>query len=147
MEEGCLLQLLRKCFSCNSLVYGRFWKNSEMTKPESLFKYFPLLNDIFINWSQVLLWKVCQSVQACRKERLRSLNNFCGFWVCSVDGSAAKMLIINNISRGRDLNCSVIFSTQCPQISAHKVFAYELALKHVQTRQAFSEISKMLLQN
>lgn len=69
------------------------------------------LSDIFINRSQVLLWKVCQCVQACRKERLRSVNHFCGLWVCSVDGSAVKMLIISNVSRGRDLNCSVIFST------------------------------------
>lgn len=82
------------------------WQNQKLCSNISL-----LLSDIFINCSQVLLWKVCQSVQVCRKERLRSRNNFWGLWVCSVDGSAVKMLIISNISRGRDLNCSVIFST------------------------------------
>lgn len=105
------------------------WQNQELCSSISL-----LLSDNFFNWSQVLLWKVCQSVQLCRKERLRSLNNFWGLCVHSVDGSAVKMLMINNISRGRYLNCSVIFSRWYPQFSAHKDFACELTLKYIQAR-------------
>lgn len=56
---------------------------------------------------------------------MRSLIHFWGLCGCVIDGSAVKMLVINIISRGTDLNCPVIFSNISLQVFAHKIFACE----------------------
>lgn len=73
----------------------------------------------------MLLRKVCQSIHSYRKEKVRSLIHFWGLCVCFIDGSAVKMLVINIISRGTDLNCPVVFSNVGLQLIAHQVFACE----------------------
>lgn len=57
-----------------------------------------LPNDNFINWRQVLLGKLWQSVHMYRKERLKLLTYLWGLRVYYIDGSAIKLLIMNTIS-------------------------------------------------